>query len=224
MTSLFAAAAILFFVGIDLTVQKVREKREAPALSETRRKDARRLPLRIPEGILFAKSHTWVSLFPSGKARVGVDDFVTGLLERADVTLVRDEGDLVIKGEALIVLAENGQTLTVRAPLSGKILSVNMRLEDERSLRHADLFGSGWAYTILPSRPEEIRDLLIGNESKLWMAEELSRLHEWMTAAMASGNRPQVSVQDGGAPMPGALLQMGPDVCKRFEQQFLEAR
>jgi len=68
MASLFAAAAILFFVGFDLTVQKVREKREASAPSETRPEDARRLPLRIPEGIFFARLHTWVSLFPSGKA------------------------------------------------------------------------------------------------------------------------------------------------------------
>jgi hypothetical protein len=55
MASLFAAAAILFLVGIDLTAQKVREKREASAPPETRPKDARSLPLRIPEGIFFAK-------------------------------------------------------------------------------------------------------------------------------------------------------------------------
>jgi hypothetical protein len=39
---------------------------------------------------------------------VGVDDFVAGLLGRADVALVKDEGDPVIKREALIVLSENG--------------------------------------------------------------------------------------------------------------------
>jgi hypothetical protein len=138
------------------------------------------------------------------------------------VTLVKDEGDLVIKGEALIVLSENGQALTVRAPTSGKILSVNRSLRDDGSLRHEDLFGSGWTYIILPSRPEELRSLMIGSESKSWMDAELNRLQQWFMDSMASGTR--ASMWNGDARAPGMLPQTGPDARRQFEQQFFQAQ
>jgi glycine cleavage system H lipoate-binding protein len=178
--------------------------------------------LRVPEGIFFAKSHTWLSLFPSGKVRLGVDDFVANLLERAGVTLVKNEGDHVEKGEPLLVLSENGQALTMRAPISGEIVSVNEKLEEGLGLRHADLFSDGWAYTIQPSRPDELRGLLLGSESRSWMSEELRRLRDFFANAIANGV-PIPALQDGGAPAPGALLHLGPEVWKRFEQQFLQA-
>ena len=221
MTALFVVATIILFLGIDWIVQRNRAKRRVQAAVRTQ---AQPFQLRTPEGIFFAKSHTWLSLFPSGKARLGIDDFVATLLERAEVTLVKSEGELVEKGEPLLVLSENGQALTVRAPISCEILSVNAKLEERKGLRHVDLFSDGWAYTIRPSRPEELRNLMIGNESRSWMSEELNRLRDFFAGAVANGALAPAALQDGGAPASGALLHLGPEVWKRFEQQFLQAK
>lgn len=222
MTPLFVVGTIIAFLIVDWIVQKRRAKKQAPAAVPAQAVAAQAFPLRIPEGIFFAKSHVWLSLFPSGKVRLGVDDFIANLLERAGITLVKNQGDHVEKGEPLLVLSENGQALTVRAPISGDIVSVNEKLEGTPGLRHADLFSDGWAYTIQPSRPGELRGLLLGKESRSWMAEELRRLRDFFAGAVANGVLAPVAMQDGGAPAPGALLHLGPEVWKRFEQQFLQ--
>jgi glycine cleavage system H protein len=222
MTPLFVVATILLFLGIDWLVHHGQAQKRAAAASSPQLQGATPYPLRTPEGIFFSKSHTWVSLFPSGKVRVGVDDFIANLLERAEVTLVRDQGGHVEKGEPLLVLSENGQALTVRSPISGEIVSANDRLEQKPGLHQADLFSDGWAYTILPTRPEELRGLLIGSETRSWMARELSRLRDFFANAAANGVLAPAALQDGGPPAPGALLHLGPEVWKRFESQFLQ--
>ncbi|MBZ5497599.1 MAG: hypothetical protein LAP85_14445 [Acidobacteriia bacterium] len=222
MTPLFVVGTIIAFLIVDWIVQARKATKQALAAAPVRSLQSQTFSLRTPEGIFFAKSHTWLSLFPSGKVRLGIDDFVANLLERAEVTLVKNQGDHVQKGEPLLVLAENGQALTVRAPISGDVVAVNEKLEETPGLKHADLFGEGWAYTMQPSRPEELRGLLLGNESRSWMSEELRRLRDFFAGAIANGV-PAPALQDGGAPAPGALLHLGPDVWKRFEQQFLQA-
>jgi glycine cleavage system H lipoate-binding protein len=223
MTVLFVVATILAFLGIDWMVQRSRAKDATRSAAPARSAEAQPFPLRVPEGIFFAKSHTWLSLFPSGKVRLGIDDFIANLLEQAEVTLIKTQGERVEKGEPLLVIAENGQALTVRTPISGVVVSTNPKLEERRGLKHADLFSDGWAYTIRPTKPEELRGLLIGNETRSWMSSELGRLRDFFAGAIANGVLAPAALQDGGAPAPGALLHLGPEVWRRFEQQFLQS-
>jgi glycine cleavage system H protein len=221
MAAIFVVATILAFLAVDWIVQRQKMKKQGAA-SVPVAQAAAPYRLRIPEGIFFAKSHTWLSLFPSGKVRMGMDDFVASLLDRAEITLVKKEGDHVEKGEPLLVLSRSGQALTVRSPITGDVVSVNQKLEEMHNLGHADLFSDAWAYTIQPSRPAELRGLMLGTESRSWMTEELRRLRDFFSASIANGI-PAPVLQDGGAPASGALLQLGPEAWKRFEQQFLQS-
>ena len=74
-----------------------------------------------------------------------------------------------------------------------------------------------------PSRPDELRGLLIGNESRSWMTGELRRLRDFFAGSFMNGSLVPAALQDGGAPAPGALLHLGPEVWRRFEEQFLQA-
>ncbi len=221
MAAIFVVATILLFLGVDWIVQKRRGGTIVPAAEG--HATTQPVAMRLPEGVFFSRSHIWLSLFPSGKVRLGIDDFVANLFEKAEITLVKNPGDHVAKGDALMVLAEHGQAVTVRAPISGEVIALNDKLEGAKGLRMRDLFSEGWAYTVQPDSPEELRTLLIGKESRSWMAQELTRLRDFFANTIVNGLAAP-ALQDGGVPAPGALLQLDSDAWKRFEQEFLQAR
>jgi hypothetical protein len=84
-------------------------------------------------------------------------------------------------------------------------------------------FAQGWAYAIEPKNgAAEIRNFLLGAETRQWMKNELARLRDFMAEAAAPQTAlAAVRLQDGGEPMPGVLNGMTAEQCMRFEQQFL---
>jgi len=224
MTVIFFVSGIIFFLGLDWIVQRARRKKSAKEAAAIPRETAAvACPLRTPEGIFFAKSHTWLSLFPSGRVRLGVDDFVAGLLEDPQIVLLKGVGEGVLKGEPLMTLGEGDRQLTVRSPLSGEILAVNGALRESPGKMREKLFSEGWAYTIRPQSLQELREMLIGGESRAWMLNEFGRLRAFLTAS-APGTLVPAIVQDGGTPTTGVLKSLDSGKWRQFEQQFLQVQ
>ena len=185
MTVIFVVATIIFFLGLDWLVRLIRQKK-SPAPAATAQPAS--FSLRTPEGIFFARSHTWMNLFPSGRIRLGVDDFVTNLLDNPEVTLMRSPGERVDRGDPLIALSDGERRLIVRAPIGGEITAVNNALESDPTLMREKLFSDGWAYSIRPKGVEEVRAMLLGEESRHWISEELRRLRD-LLAGIGPGER-----------------------------------
>ncbi|HYK90746.1 MAG TPA: hypothetical protein VE398_18380 [Acidobacteriota bacterium] len=221
MTPLLVVATIVIFLCADWVVQRVRAKRSAPAIPEPKTA-GKSYPLRIPEGVFFAKSHTWLNLFPSGKIRLGVDDFVGSVLDSPEVSFMRTAGETVEKGDPLLMLLEGDRRLIVRSPISGTIVALNPELEKKPSLMRDTLFSNGWAYTIQPDRAEELRTLMLGEESRTWMGREFSRLRDLLAGSGAQGALAPAALQDGGTPVAGVLRHLDASVWKKFEDEFLK--
>jgi glycine cleavage system H protein len=223
MTVIFVVATILCLLGIDWCIRRLGSG--GPAWGHAFRSPAPPLfPLRLPEGIFFAQSHTWLSLFPSGKIRLGVDDFVSGLLENPQIRLLREAGEQVEKGDPLLVLRLGEHHLTVRSPLSGRIEAVNRSLESRPELMRHALFSDGWAYAMQPARSEELMHLMLGSASRSWMASELARLRDLFAGACRGSVPVPTTLQDGGMPAPGALRLLRGSDWQRFEELFLQVR
>jgi glycine cleavage system H protein len=222
MTVIFVVMTILVFLTLEAVVRRVRAKKAVPAILGQTAPAA--YPVRLPDGIFFARSHTWMNLFPSGKVRLGVDDFVGRLLEKPSVEYLKKVGDSVRKGEPLFALSEGGRTLTVRAPMSGRILGVNEELPRRPELLKENLFSEGWAYTIHPEKPSELRQMLLGDETRRWIPDEFRRLRDVFASVHSEENLVPALLQDGGPPVAGALKQMGADVWQNFEEEFLQVR
>jgi glycine cleavage system H protein len=222
MTVIFVAMTIVFFLTLEAVVRRVRTKKAVPAMAVHTALPT--YPVRLPDGIFFARSHTWLSLFPSGKVRLGVDDFVGRLLDNPAVTYLKSTGDSVKKGEPLFALTEGGRTLTLRAPMDGRIISMNEQLPNNPGLLKDNLFSDGWAYTIQPEKPSELRNLMLGDETRSWIPEEFRRLRDVFAAVPVEGELVPALLQDGGPPVAGALKHMGPEVWDNFEEEFLQVR
>ena len=124
MTVLLFLTMIIIFLGIDFVVQ--RKKKNVPATAVAQRTS---FPLRVPSGIFFAPSHTWLSLFPSGNVRIGADDFVLRMMRSPDISFLKVPGSPAKKGEALFQLTEGSKTLTVHSPIDGEVVAMNEDLQ-----------------------------------------------------------------------------------------------
>jgi glycine cleavage system H protein len=220
MTVLFIIATVLLFLTADWMIQRSREKRTGVAAITPLA--ARELTVRVPDGIFFAPSHTWLNLFPSGKVRLGVDDFISRLLEKPGVSLLRAAGEKVKKGEPILSLKSDGHSLTVRAPIDCEILTVNNALTKNPGLLEEGLFSDGWAYMIRPVRNTDMKNLLLGNESRQWIRTEYQRLKDVL--AGGGGTLRPAFLQEGGPPIAGILNTMDDKVWHALDEEFLNVR
>jgi glycine cleavage system H lipoate-binding protein len=223
MTVLFVVATITLFLGIDWLVQYSR-RRKAQEASAAIKPVSLAYPLRIPEGVFFARSHTWLNLFPSGRVRLGIDDFVGSMLAHPEVSFMRSTGEHVEKGDPLISLSEGDRHLIIRAPIAGEIVAINNDLVKNPELMRDKLFSDGWAFTLQPKGVEDMRALLLGEESRHWMADEFRRLRDMAAGLMSGPTLAPAVLQDGGAPAPGMLHHLDASGWKRFEAEFLQVR
>ena len=121
-------------------------------------------------------------------------------------------------------LSEAGRTLTLRAPIDGRVIGVNEQLPKNPGLLKENLFSEGWAYTIQPEKPSELRNLMLGDETRSWIPQEFRRLRDVFAAVPTEGELVPALLQDGGPPVACALKYMGPEVWGNFEEEFLQVR
>jgi len=217
MTVIFVIATILIFLGIDWIIQ--RSRKTSSVTAPTKQKIAP-VYARTPEGIFFTPSHTWLNLFPSGKVRMGIDDFVARLMDHPEITLLKQSGETVHKGDPLLHCKENGHTLIVRSPIDGDVLDANLELVSHPEYLKNLLFSQGWAYTLKPQRFTDLKQLLLGTETRIWMQSEYARLRDFFAASQGSALVPAM-LQDGGPPVSGAMKNMNDEEWKQFESDFL---
>ena len=221
MTVLFFIGSIIFFLGVDWLVRKLRRE-EQPQPAPAR--PAHLYPVRVPEGIFFTRSHTWLNLFPSGKLRLGIDDFVGRLLDKPAISFLKSPGDVIERGEPILALTSGEHILTVRSPIGGKVLEVNGNLASHPEILRKDLFSEGWGYLIKPNHLGQLREFLLGDETRTWIREEFRRLSDLFAGVMKGRTGEPLFLQDGGLPVPGVMEKMDDSVWKEFESKFLKVQ
>ncbi|MCF8368624.1 MAG: hypothetical protein K9G76_06245 [Bacteroidales bacterium] len=181
--------------------------------------------IQIPKGLFFDKSHTWAFMEKEGKVRIGIDDFlqhVTGPITRIKM---KNPGDTIKKGEAVLTLIQNGKQLTVRTPVSGIIREINEDLITNSQKMNNSPYTEGWVYMIEPSNwLREIQFLAMANKYKDWLKNEFHRLKDFIAA---SGNinslaQKPLILQDGGEIKDNILKDFRPEVWEDFQKHFLD--
>jgi glycine cleavage system H lipoate-binding protein len=229
MTVLFVIATIVILLGIDWFVQRAQTRRQAQQAGELRPVAASRsehgYPIRLPQGIFFTPSHTWINLFPSGKVRLGIDDFILHLLDAPSIALLKSPGEHVHTGDPLFRLDQDGHSLTVYAPFDADVLASNHRLAENPSLVKDNLFSEGWGYLLKPHHPSVVKQFLLGKETSAWIRNEFQKLKDLFAAAAArSGHAelaPALLLQDGGLPLPGMMNTLDDKIWQSIENEFL---
>jgi glycine cleavage system H protein len=180
--------------------------------------------LKIPQGIFYSKNHTWAYLEKSGAAKVGLDDLLMHITGEVSIRHLKSKDEIVNKGDLIAILNQNGKTLNVFSPLSGKITSTNIELNEKNDLLKTDPYGKGWIYAIQPSNwMVEVSSCYLAEEGTGWMKNELERYKDFLAINLSrsSGLTPYTILQDGGEISDNSLADLPVEFWLNFQKEFL---
>ncbi|HYV92433.1 MAG TPA: glycine cleavage system protein GcvH [Chitinophagales bacterium] len=115
--------------------------------------------MNFPDNLKYTKDHEWIRL-DGDIATVGITDFAQS--ELGDIVYV-DVPSLnkSLKKEEVFGTVEAVKTVSdLFLPVSGKIIEINIQLNDKPEVVNKDPYGEGWMVKILITNPDEIKELL----------------------------------------------------------------
>lgn len=107
----------------------------------------------------FTETHEWIDI-KNGVGIVGVTNYAQK--ELGDIVYVElpKVGSVVKKGQEAVVLESTKAAADVYSPISGKIVEVNLALNETSELVNNSPETSGWLFKLEPSDPKEFDSLL----------------------------------------------------------------
>ncbi len=182
--------------------------------------------LRIPQGILFSKNHTWAHLSKSGLAEVGLDDFLMHIIGEVNFRNLKMPGSFIKKGELLADIDQDGKLLKIYSPVSGQVQDTNRLLYETPGIVNEDPYEKGWIYRLRPSEwTRETTSCFMAGEALTWSKMELDRFRDFLAASFNKYS-PEVSLpvmQDGGEFYDNPLSGLPEPVWNDFQKSFLNS-
>jgi glycine cleavage system H protein len=180
--------------------------------------------LRIPKGLFFSKNHTWAFLERSGNAKVGLDDFLLHITGEIKFINMKHKGDFMFKGELMAQIDQDGKTLDITSPISGKIMKANSVIIENPEIINEDPYGDGWVYLIQPTDwIIETNSYYLSENAVAWSKRELIRFKDFMAETMRkySPETSMLILQDGGELRDKPLSELPGEVWHDFQKSFL---
>ena len=110
--------------------------------------------------IKYSEDHEWVDAKEDGLVVIGITDFAQEQLGDLVYVELPEAGDECTKGENISVIESVKAASDLVAPISGSIIEVNSRLEDEPEIVTEDSMGEGWFIKVKLSNPAELDELM----------------------------------------------------------------
>ncbi|NLJ60827.1 MAG: glycine cleavage system protein H [Firmicutes bacterium] len=128
----------------------------------------------LPDDLYYDRNHTWGKV-EGDIVTVGLNDFAQKLAKDFVSVDLPLEGRNVIQGKAIASVESGKWVGRIYAIVSGEITEINEALEDEPTLLNTDPYGEGWVLRIRMDEPDELANLLQGEEAVRWLEEEIAK-------------------------------------------------
>lgn len=119
-----------------------------------------------PDDLKYASSHEWARRDEDGNITVGITDHAQDAL--GDVVFVElpEVGAQFDAGDEAGVVESVKAASDVYAPVSGEVLEINSKLEDDPEMVNAEPYGDGWFYRLKPGDLAELDNLMSAEDYK----------------------------------------------------------
>jgi glycine cleavage system H lipoate-binding protein len=179
----------------------------------------------LPEGLVFARNHTWIDQHEDGSCHIGVDHFLTRLLGKLDrLTFVTARG--VCRPAA--VLTVRGVDLQVIFPERVQLSGPNTRLKTDLGQLGESPYTRGWLFegraADAPSGEQRTaagQGFVSNGIAREWMAQENRRLSAFVQEKLSIGGIDGTrTLADGGTIAPGLFQHLGHDDILALYHEF----
>ncbi len=115
--------------------------------------------MNVVEGLFYTSDHEWLKV-EGNIGYIGVTDFAQG--ELGDIVFISIESTVseIVKGETFGTIEAVKTVADINAPVSGKLLEVNPKLENDPQLVNSDPYGEGWIVKIELTNLDETSELM----------------------------------------------------------------
>ena len=115
--------------------------------------------MEFPQDLRYSSEHTWARR-EGDRATVGITDFAQAELGEVLFLELPPVGRAVTVGESFGVVESVKAVSDLFAPVSGTVVEVNARLDDEPELVNREPYEDGWMIVIEASNPDDWQALL----------------------------------------------------------------
>ncbi len=114
--------------------------------------------MKYPQGLKYSEKHTWVKIEGS-EAYIGITDYAQDQLGEVLFVEMPEVGEELTKGEDFGVVESSKVASDLIAPISGEVLEVNEKLDDEPEYVNEDAYDA-WIVKVKISDESELEALL----------------------------------------------------------------
>ena len=223
-------AIVILFALIAIAISAAQAVRRSRILSESPlvKKPAYQFKVEslvTPSGVYFSPTHSWAHLLTTGNAKVGIDAFIQGLTGVLSSVLVPEVGQQLKQGQPMFTIVHGDKKLTITAPISGVVRSINEDALQNMRLIHRDPYNHGWLCEMSPENWEnETARLYLGQRTIAWLKTEVSRIRDFFAHSFAPAHAEDglVILQEGGEIAECALAFAGKGLWGSFQKLILD--
>ena len=121
--------------------------------------------MNVPENLKYTKDHEWIQI-ENNEVVVGITDFAQAELGDIVFVEIETEGEKLEREEVFGTIEAVKTVSDMFIPISGKVLEVNPKLEDNPDVINKDPYGDGWIIKISMNKTEELNNLLTADQYK----------------------------------------------------------
>lgn len=99
---------------------------------------------KVPDSLRYTKEHEWVQEITPTKFRIGITDFAQAAL--GDIVYIQlPKTDAVVTANSACGEVESTKSVSeIYAPISGKVVAINNKLDSNPETINSDPYGDGW--------------------------------------------------------------------------------
>jgi len=126
----------------------------------------------------YHEGHLWIKRI-NGSIRLGIDDFTRQIIGSVNNMRLPSINTIVDPMDSIIEISGNEKTLSMHAPIEGKVVDINPDILDNPSLAGIAPYERGWILAVEPvDMLQGLKSLLSGRAAKEWLKLESRKLHD----------------------------------------------